>query len=441
MENVKENIYQNKYQVPDGNRNSMVNFGFKGWFIIFYCMAIFFFYVGMVNDGSNITSPAVAAKLGVNNGVVMSMNSLAGIIGILFFIAIGKINTKFGSRKTSGVLLIISGLSYIVIGRVNSLLVYTISMSFVVGTIMSAGYISGGNLVAQWFPKKKGIVMGYTTMGLNLASAFYVPLIAFLLGKLGLEVGIIPIGLGVIFLGIIGFIYVRDTPQEYGLNPDNVADFVYKNEYDLEDPKESDRWTTKSLLKTKELWMAAFATGIFQICSVGVMSQLVLRNMELGFEQNQAILIMTVLALVGVGGSWLIGLFDQKLGTKRTMIGFALWYALALFCNYTNISYLIYLSLFMIAIGIGGSANFMTSLPAAIYGRHGFAKVNSVIFPIQGAITAMCFLINGVVQIFTGGEIRNAYLAFAILALLNILIIKGIDEHKYNRDFKVEENL
>jgi OFA family oxalate/formate antiporter-like MFS transporter len=83
----------------------------------------------------------------------------------------------------------------------------------------------------------------------------------------------------------------------------------------------------------------------------------------------------------------------------------------------------------------------MTSSPAAIYGRHGFAKVNSVIFPIQGAITAMCFLINGVVQIFTGGEIRNAYLAFAILALLNILIIKGIDEHKYNRDFKVEENL
>jgi len=314
-------------------------------------------------------------------------------------------------------------------------------MSFVVGTIMSAGYISGGNLVAQWFPKKKGIVMGYTTMGLNLASAFYVPLIAFLLGNFGLEVGIIPIGLGVIFLGIIGFIYVRDAAQEYGLNPDNVADFVYKNEYDLEDPKKSDRWTTKSLLKTKELWMAAFATGIFQICSVGVMSQLVLRNMELGFEQNQAILIMTVLALVGVGGSWLIGLFDQKLGTKRTMIGFALWYALALFCNYTNISYLIYLSLFMIAIGIGGSANFMTSLPAAIYGRHGFAKVNSVIFPIQGAITAMCFLINGVVQIFTGGEIRNAYLAFAILALLNILIIKGIDEHKYNRDFKVEENL
>lgn len=54
-------------------------------------------------------------------------------------------------------------------------------MCFVYGGIMSAGYVAGGTLVASWFPKKKGVVMGYTTMGHNFASAFYVQLVAILI--------------------------------------------------------------------------------------------------------------------------------------------------------------------------------------------------------------------------------------------------------------------
>ena len=52
----------------------------------------------------------------------------------------------------------------------------------------------------------------------------------------------------------------------------------------------------------------------------------------------------------------------------------------------------------MIGIGIGGSANFTTSLPASVFGRQGYDKVNSVLFPIQGIITAMTFAINGFVM-------------------------------------------
>ena len=50
---------------------------------------------------------------------------------------------------------------------------------------MSAGYISGGAFVAQWFPKKKGIVMGYTTMGHNMSTGFFVPLITMLVARMG----------------------------------------------------------------------------------------------------------------------------------------------------------------------------------------------------------------------------------------------------------------
>ena len=202
--------------------------------------------------------------------------------------------------------------------------------------------------------------------------------------------------------------------------------------------QEDGGWTTGKLLATKELWLAAITTGFFQICSVGVMSQLVIRNTQLGFSQQAAMNVMTILALGGVVGSWLVGVIDDAIGTKKTMVMFGIWYAIALLLNFTavdSVTPLVYVSLFMIAMGIGGSANFTTSLPTSIFGRQGFDKVNSVIFPIQGAVTALCFLVNGVVQKITGGQIRMAYLVFAGVALVNVLLVLMVNEHKYNRDW------
>ena len=143
------------------------------------------------------------------------------------------------------------------------------------------------------------------------------------------------------------------------------------------------------------------------------------------------------LALGGVVGSWLVGVIDDAIGTKKTMVMFGIWYAIALLLNFTavdSVTPLVYVSLFMIAMGIGGSANFTTSLPTSIFGRQGFDKV-SVIFPIQGAVTALCFLVNGVVQKITGGQIRMADLVFAGVALVNVLLVLMVNEHKYNRDW------
>ena len=437
-----------KQNLRDGNKNSVVNFG-AGWVVIIYCLLMFFLYVGMCNDGANITAPNVAYRLGVENGMIMNMNSLAGIVGVVFFIIVGQINRKIGARMTSGICCIISGIAYILACNAPSIVVYTVAMCFVYGGIMSAGYVAGGTLVATWFPKKKGVVMGYTTMGHNFASAFYVQLVAILIAPMmagtenigeNFSGGIIPIGIAAIILGILGMIFIRNTPQERGLNPDNVSDEVYKNEYDTADEVDGDGgWTTGKLLATKELWLAAITTGAFQICSVGVMSQLVIRNTQLGFTQQQAMNVMTILALGGVVGSWLIGIIDDKIGTKKTMVGFGVWYAIALLCNFgaaDSSSPLVYVSLFMIAMGIGGSANFTTSLPTSIFGRHGFDKVNSVIFPIQGAITALCFLVNGAVQLMTGGQIKMAYLVFAGVALVNVVLVLIINEHRFNRDWK-----
>lgn len=418
--------------------HSAFAFGKAGWGVIIYCMAMFWFYVGFVNDGSNILAPAVAENIGVQKGTVLSCNSIAGVVGVLLFILIGTVNSKIGPRLVSGFTCIIAGVAYFLTGNAPNLVIYTICMCIVVGCIMSAGYIAGGSLVSKWFPKKKGLVMGYTTMGHNLASAFYVPFISILVISFGICKGVIIPSVLCIILGVLGLLFIRNTPQERNMNPDNVSDEKFAAEYvDTEDQNGDGGWTVKKLLTNKSVWLVAITTGFFQICSVGVMSQMVSRNVELGFNQTTAVSIMTVLACIGVFGSFIIGVFDDKFGTKKTMIFFGCWYIAALICNITETTIGIYLSIFMIGMAIGGSANFTTSLPASVFGRVGFDKVNSVLFPLQGLITAMCFAVNGIVLNLTG-SLRYAYIVFAGVALVNIILIIFIDEHKYNQDYAKE---
>ncbi|MFV0517604.1 MAG: MFS transporter [Aminipila sp.] len=422
------------------NQKSLVKFGAAGWGIILYCLLMFFFYVGMINDGTNVLAPAAAANIGVEPGTIIQWNGYAGMIAVLGFIIVGKVNRKIGARATSAICTILAGITYMICGNATTLTVYVIAMILCATGMMSAGYIAGGTLVASWFPKKKGIVMGYTTMGHNLASAFYVALLTGLVAGFGsIKGGCIPIGVAAIILGIIGAIFIRNTPQERGMNPDNVSDEVYKNEYFT--ANDESRWTTSQLLATKELWLAAIFTGMFQICSVGVMVQLVTRNIrDFGMSQGGALTLMTVVALIGVFGSWLIGVIDQRIGTKKTMQGFGVWYAVALGVNVLaggELGFTFYLSIFMIGMGIGGSANFTTSLPTSIFGRQGFDHVNSVIFPIQGFVTACCFVVNGIVTNVIG-NLNYAYVIFAVVALIVAALVGFIDEYKYNEDHKAE---
>lgn len=420
-------------------KQSMNNFGI-GWGTILYCLLMFFLYVGMINDGTNVLAPAAAANCGVEPGTIITMNGYAGMIAVIGFIIAGQINKKIGPRLTSAICLIISGVTYIGCGNATSVMFYTVCMTLCATGMMSAGYVAGGTLVANWFPKKKGIVMGYTTMGHNFASAFYVAIMTGLIATMGSmnKASWLP-GVAAIILGIVGFIFMRNTPQERGINPDNVSDEVYASEYDT--AEDDSDWTTIKLLKTKETWFAAIFTGLFQICSVGVMQQLVTRNIrDFGMTQGAALTLMTIVALIGVFGSWIIGVIDQKIGTKKTMQFFGIWYAAALVINVLakgQVGLLFYLSILMIGMGIGGSANFTTSLPTSIFGRQGFDKVNSVVFPIQGFVTAWCFVVNGIVTNVIG-NLSVAYIIFAVGAVIVSVCVTFVDEYKYNKGHKAE---
>ena len=392
------------------SENMKMNFS-KGWGIILYQALMFFFLIGFSIDGLNIVAPAFSEATGVDYPSVLSMATVAGMIGVVVYIFIARINVKVGARLLSGVCLIGAGASYIFLGNSKTLVTYCIALTLVTCFINGAAYIAGNTLIAQWFPKKKGLANGFTTMG----------------------------GL-MIVLGIIGLLFVRNTPQECGMYPDNVTKEVYEREYFQGNSEDNGGWTAGKLLKTRELWLCALIIGINQLVTTGVMSQLVVRNTSLGFSQESAVGLMTVCAIIGVCGSYLFGAIDQKFGVKKAIILFLIWYCIALAVNCTDTTIGVYVSVAMIGIAVGAAANFIVSLPASVFGRHGFTMVNSVFFPLMQIVLMTNYLVNAFALKITG-SLRGAYIFYIGLLVVNIILTAVINPTKYNKDVATEQEL
>ena len=221
------------------SENTKINFG-KGWIIIFYSMIMFWFLIGFSIDGQNIVIDVFvnnnAAKLGYDDPTMLHAKLLelamwAGFIGVVAYFVIGRILTKIGAKWLSVVCLALAGVSYIFYGHSTTLGTYFAGLTLVTVFINAAAYLGGGNLVTQWMPKKKGLANGFTTMGHNLGSALYVPLIAFLIGAYGMGKGMTITGIAAICIAIIAIFIIRNTPPELGESPDNLTQDVYHSAY------------------------------------------------------------------------------------------------------------------------------------------------------------------------------------------------------------------
>lgn len=416
-------------------QQSKRGFGAWGWFLLIFGFLIFFSNGGFFADGTNVIAPAVAERLGVDRTIILNMNTVAGIVGVIIAIIAGQLNQRIGPAKVAAGCLILAGLGHIATGNAVSVPMYLIAMCCVGGGLSAGSFVGIGTLVAMWFPRKQGQAMSVVAMGSNFGTMVFVPLLTVLVGSLGIAVSSVICGVVAAVVGVIGAVMLRNTPQERGLYPDNVTEAEFKANYAAAAPEEDPHgWTVGKLLCTKETWLCVLSTGFLMLVQMGIMTQLVARNMEVGMNQALATGVMSAIAVIGVIGSVIIGRIVFKLGIKKAGVMTAVLYVVALLCNISGIMPLVWISLVIIGFLGAAAPNLMNSIPGSVFGRVGYAKVNSVVFPITNIIFMCNFAVNGIVQgLFH--SISAVYIVFAVLALISLFLILAIQDHKYDQDY------
>ena len=172
-----------------------------------------------------------------------------------------------GARITSGVCSTVAGLAYLGVGNAVNLAMYTVCMCIVVGGVMSAGLHLRRGSGHPVVPQEKGIVMGYTTMGLQSGLRRLCPLITLLVGRLGIGNGVIPISVAP---SCLAFLVCFSSAIPAGAASTRTMGPMRSTEPStstaMEDP--TGGWTTgSSVAVQRKPQLVAVTTGIFQICS------------------------------------------------------------------------------------------------------------------------------------------------------------------------------
>lgn len=401
------------------------NFGKKGWTLICFEVVLLFFMTGLTVDGLNIIVPQMAAFRGWDINVLLSISTPAGIIALFLVMFWGKFIEKFGLKQVTVATMFLAAIATILYGNSVSVAMYAVTLVAMVTLINAFAVICGFAICTNWFPTKKGIVMGFTTIGMNLASACISIILNALTSKSNIAVALTIMGIVIAVVGVLVALFVKATPEEAGCYPDNdpkVAELIHKEELALEQD-DAGRLSYLAALKDAKVWIFGIAYGFFGLATVGIMSQLVGYFQEVrGFTLNTALLTITVAAIIGMIGSVLWGVVDQKVGTKLASILFGVWYFIGIIFLILPNMICMYIGIFMLGFAIGGNGNFAPSMASYVFGRKNFAVSYSCVNTIVGIVRSLSFVVLAALRSMTAGY-TVPYLVFAVISLLGGLML------------------
>lgn len=304
-------------------------------------------------------------------------------------------------------------------GSATNLTVYAIGLFGAICCGQSISFFGASALIANWFPRKKGLAMGIVTIGPPVATIAMVSVMNSLLGSLGLKKGVVVISAVLLLVALFCLFAVHDTPEECGETPDNMPKEELEKLHSEEEHTE--KLPLGQLLKMKSFWYILLMMGICNLTQTGLMAQFLVRYQGTDIPESTVIVMMSIMAVIAIFGSMIVGYFENKLGTQKAYSIFAALFALAFLLNFTNIPGLVYLSVPMFGVVLTLMQIFLSAFELSVFGRKNFKQANAVLFPLISMIGQMTFLlISACLKIF--GEVRYAYLIFAILLFATLFL-------------------
>lgn len=399
----------------------------KKSFVLGYSQVINWFIAwamfGFVNaSGSSLMRSGAAELQGVELSDILQVCALIGWIGTFIYLGIPGAIKKIGAKNVLVVSAILSGVLCMLVPFAKSAILIGILLGFIEITACIFCVSSTMQLVSKWFPRKKASIMGIITAGGILATLGILPAYNAILASSGFEKAMIAYGAFTIAYGIISKLWLKETPQEVGLLPDNMPIEVSgSSKIEFDDVV----WNFREVMKKKNFWFVSLGWGMELLATVGFITIAVPYMLMHGVPQPNAIWAMSLLGVIQFVISTGSGFVDQKIGPVKTsivilllqLVGFAI---IALYGS--GNMYIPMLAVWLIMGIFGASNNLYSSQTLSIFGPANFAVAfNGLVF-VTGITKPLGQMIAGKSLEMTG-DYMLAGKIYAVCMVIGLILV------------------
>ncbi|MCD8149802.1 MAG: MFS transporter [Clostridiales bacterium] len=369
-----------------------INIGFRGWMLVIYQFIAFFTYTAFTNYPLNILADLYGGATKIS-----TIYTVCGVIGIIIQLAISGQIRKFNIKIFGAVL----GLLTLILGLLimylpfSSASIWCVCYGFevVISTMYATFAVS--ILVGQWFPRRKGTIMGIATIAFPVANGFIGVFATRVFASGAPEVSKAYMPFFIVFLisWLIGVIFIKDYPEQCGCYRDNdksltpeIAKAMMEEE---QENKKTTVWKGKHLFTCRDFWFMVVPEGFLLMFSVGMMTQ---TSAILGqFEEELSFVggysgVMVLICIFGCVGSYILGLIDTKIGTRKSMIMASAIMLLAGVLGMIPNAISLLISMICLALFMGASSNYTVSSAAQYWRREDFSSVFAGVNPVANVL-------------------------------------------------------
>lgn len=409
-----------------------IGFGFRGWMLIIVLFFGFMSFQVFTNFPLNILADFYGGAQSV--AMLLTIGTLIGVIlQIVLSNFVGKIRSI---KKITAVIGLVAVIGAFCVAAIPFYVLTAWRIAYLIVNIVITMYALFflSIIAGQWFPTRKGTVMGIATIAYPVANGVIGFFAATAMAPLatGGTPAVFKAFLPFLVCCVIGYViflvFITDYPEQCGAYRDNNKDFtpeVAKRMMEEEiENKKTTVWNTGHIFANRDFWFAAVTCGLLLMGAVGTMTQS--NAIIASFPQLNYTVIMMIVALFGAIGSWLLGVLDTAFGTKKSMIIATMLMVLAgilgAVATMTGAGALVVISMIFVAMFMGASSNYTVSVAAQYWRREDFSGVFACVNPIANIFNALAPTIVAMLIASQMG-VKAVFIFLAVAGIIGVVLM------------------
>ncbi|WP_342572980.1 MFS transporter [Solibacillus sp. FSL K6-1781] len=399
------------------------NIHYAWWILVGLCIIIGV-SKGALNNSASLFLTPVSNELGIGMGNLSLYLSISAIVTLVFLPFAGKLVAKYDIRMLIIIAIILQAGSFVAFSFMNSVwgwYIFALPLA-VGGTFITV--ILGPVLINQWFKKRSGLALGILAATGGVIGAIVQPIVGKTIVSEGWRFSYVAVGVtAIIFVIIATVVFIKKMSKEKGLYPYGTGDTEGGDQSAIN--AATDKGVTLANAKKSSAFYALL-TFFFLITAIAsFMMHIPTYIVTKGFSQEFAGSAMGVYMLGVVFASLIIGVLNDKIGTKNTTIlsmilGMA---SVFIFLYAASSSVMIFVALILFAFVTSGIGIIAPSLTSSLFGNKEYGQIYSTVSLGLAIASIVAIPAYGYIFQFTGSYSGGLYTILAMLAINIVAVI------------------